>query len=201
MRRVLVGLGAALVLTLVVVAAVVLSAGPEGRPTATPSPAGTASTSGSAAPATATAPPTDQPSIPAVPLGTPVDVAAPDGGVLTLTVESLTVAADCPARGGTTAEPELAHFVVAEVTAVFTAGGGGGEAARVDAGSFVISAPDGRTQQLVATASSFACFDAEQLLPPFVEDGQEVNGLVVLDSATAHGRVVHAADPRAAWDF
>lgn len=192
MRRVLLGLGAALVVALVVVA-VVLSAGPEGEPAATP----TGTTSGSP---TATAPPTDRPSTPSVPLGTPVEVAAPDGGVLTLTVDSLIVAASCPARGGATAEPELAHFVVAEVTAAFAAGGGG-DAARVDAGSFVIRAPDGRTQQLVATASSFACFDAEQLLPPFVEDGQEVSGLVVLDSATAHGRVVHAADPRAAWEF
>lgn len=193
MRRVLLGLGAALVVALVVVA-VVLSAGPEGEPAATP--AGT--TSGSP---TSTAPPTDRPSPPAVPLGTPVEVAAPDGGVLTLTVDSLTVAASCPARGGATPEPELAYFVVAEVTAAFAAAGGGGDAARVDAGSFVIRAPDGRTQQLVATASSFACFEAEQLLPPFVEDGQEVSGLVVLDSATAHGRVVHAADPRAAWEF
>jgi hypothetical protein len=189
---VLLGLGAALVVALVVVA-VVLSAGPEGEPAATP----TGTTSGSP---TATAPSTDRPSTPSVPLGTPVEVAAPDGGVLTLTVDSLIVAATCPARGGATAEPELAHFVVAEVTAAFAAGGGG-DAARVDAGSFVIRAPDGRTQQLVATASSFACFDAEQLLPPFVEDGQEVSGLVVLDSATAHGRVVHAAAPRAAWEF
>ncbi|WP_341358814.1 hypothetical protein V5H98_13765 [Georgenia sp. M64] len=195
MRRTPVGLGALVVVLVVVV--VLLSARPEGRPPATP----TGTTSGSAAPPTATAPPTDQPSPPSVPLGTPVDVAAPDGGVLTLTVDSLTVAASCPARGGATAEPELAHFVVAEVTALFAAGGSDEDAARVDAGSFVIRAPDGRTQQLVATASSFACFDAEQLLPPFVEDGQEVSGLVVLDSATAHGRVVHAADPRAAWEF
>jgi len=128
-----------------------------------------------------TSAPVDTPT--AVPLGQPVEVAM-DGAVLRLTLESVAVVTECPGRAAPVQQPVFGHFVVLHIAASVTE-----SYAPVGAELFRITAPDGRTQSVSSTDASWACFEPAELLPAFVDAGEPVSGVVVLDSATEHGTV------------
>jgi len=188
-----------------------------------PLPGGTAAHSSSPSPSelSTTAEPTAVPSAggapgaTVVPPGTTVqhEVVDAGGAVLSLTVRSLEATSSCPARGVEVTPIET--FVILDVTATLTTPHGtgtpGGEHPSGKTGTpgdvyaaltpdlFRITAPDGRTQQIVATDGSWACLEDDDLLPPFVDLGEAASGKVVLDSASAHGSVVYAPEDAAGW--
>lgn len=110
-----------------------------------------------------------------------------------LTVVDVTVVTDCPARGVDVA-PEHGYFVLVDVAASMSAEVAAlvpGEAdpfMPVTADAFSIAGENLHT----LTDSSWACFEAEDLAPPFVGAGETVRGLVVLDSPVAAGTLVYA---------
>lgn len=124
---------------------------------------------------------------------------------LTLTVEDVSVVPTCPGRAAPVQKPSLGHFVVLDVTAALERVGpdssGGRPYAGLGAERFGLVAPDGTTQDVTSTEASWACFEPSELLPPFVDAGESVSGLVVLDSVSDHGAVTFAAGSEAGWEW
>lgn len=139
-----------------------------------------------------------------VPLGDTVSIPVEAGtgtGTLHLTVSAIEMTDSCPGRAGPTQQPEFRHFVVLDVTARFEADDG---YLPLGADSFRLASPEGRVQAISTTDASWACFPDAELLPPFVDAGDEVSGRIVLDSLTAHGSVGFARpgeDPQWWWNF
>jgi hypothetical protein len=124
---------------------------------------------------------------------------------LIVTVEDISVVPTCPGRAVPVQEPSLGHFVVLDVTASLepVGPGSGGEQpyAGLGAERFRLVAPNGAVQDVSSTEESWACFEPLELLPGFVDAGETVSGLVVLDSADQHGAVVFSAGSGAGWEW
>lgn len=136
-------------------------------------------------------------------LGEPagLTLADSDTAYFEITVKDVAVVTDCPARGVDVA-PEHGYFVVVDVTATMSADVAAlvpGEAdpfMPVTADAFSIGGTDVPT----LTDASWACFEAEELAPPFVGSGETVDGLVVLDSPIPAGTLVYAP-AGAGWEW
>ncbi|WP_418605750.1 hypothetical protein [Georgenia sp. SUBG003] len=141
-------------------------------------------------------------------LGEPGGLAdATDGrAVFEISVDSATVSATCPGRG-IDVSPANGHFVVLDVTASLSADVAAGADRGQDvfmplvAETFDIVGPGGAVQGSTVTDASWACFDDDELLPPFLEPGRTVTGKVVLDSVSDSGVVVYAPDGEAGWEW
>jgi hypothetical protein len=123
-----------------------------------------------------------------------------------LTVLGVDVARTCPGRG-VDPVPEHGHFVTVDVSAHMAAEMAHEVSPGTDAflplvpEAFRIVGPDGTVQDSVATASVWACFDDDELAPPFVEPGDVVTGKIVLDSRTRSGTVVYDPDGTGGWEW
>lgn len=138
-------------------------------------------------------------------LGEPagLTLAGSDTVYFEITVNDAAVVTDCPARGVDVA-PDHGYFVVVDVTATMSAD----IAALVpgDADPFMPVTADafsiGGTELPTLTDASWACFEAEELAPPFVGAGETVDGFVVLDSPVPAGTLVYApAGTGWEWQF
>jgi len=192
-----------------VLAVGLLAAGCDADPTpprtTPPTVTATAATPSSTAPSTASStaqPPPDGSG--EVPLGDTLSIPVEAGtgtGTLNLTVVAIEVTDTCPGRAAPTQQPEFRHFVILEVTAQFDGSEG---YLPLGADLFRVASPEGAVQAISTTDASWACFPDAELLPPFVDAGDEVSGRIVLDSLTAHGSVGFARpgeDPQWWWDF
>lgn len=178
-------------------AVALLAAGCDAAPTEAPPPATTMATTPSTPSSTTTSPPGVRA---VVPLGEAVSVPM-EAGTLLLTVTAIDLTDTCPGRAAPTQQPEYRHFVVLDVTARFD-----GTEGHLPLGAdlFRVASPEGTVQAISTTDASWACFPDGELLPPFVDAGEEVSGRIVLDSLTAHGSVGFArpsGDPQWWWDF
>lgn len=140
-------------------------------------------------------------SSPSAPLPTAAGVGdrvsvAVDGGRLELVLERLEVATSCPGRAAPTQAPALGHFVILHLTVTYA---GAGDYAAVGAEQFSLLTEQGVRQQVSSTDASWACFEDDQLLPAFVDDGATVAGIVVLDSRSEHGRVQYGSAGEGEW--
>lgn len=136
-----------------------------------------------------------------VPIGEPAAMTVATGdspGTLDLTVHGLEVITECPGRGAPVQAPSQGFFLVLDVTADFEADGTATPApdafAPLGAEAFGIASPDGTVQEVTSTEASWACFEDDELLPPFVGVGESVSGKVVLDSASEHGAVFYVPE-------
>lgn len=150
-----------------------------------------------------TASPSAAASSPSAPLPTAAGVgdrvtAAVDGGQLELVLERLEVATSCPGRAAPTQAPALGHFVILHLTVTFDGDGG---FAPIGAEQFSLLTEQGVRQQASSTDASWACFEDDELLPAFVDDGTTVAGLVVLDSRFEHGRVQYGPADEWSWAY
>ncbi|PFG38716.1 hypothetical protein ATJ97_1202 [Georgenia soli] len=152
-----------------------------------PAPAPTPTGSGSPGPV-----PTPSAPLGERPLATGESASLPSGteGTLTLTVQDIDVVESCPGRGVPTAEPELGHFVVLDVT---VSSDGTEEPVHLPPGAFHLADTSGALQRVSTTDASWSCFEDAELLPAFVPAGQTVTGKVVLDAASPHGQVRYPA--------
>lgn len=132
---------------------------------------------------------------------------ADDGAVFfEITVDDATVTTTCPGRG-VDVRPANGHFLVLDVTATLssdaTAGGDAGQDVYMPlvAETFSIVTPEGGLQETTVTDASWACFEDDELLPPFLEPGQTASGKIVLDAANDSGVVVYAPDGLAGWEW
>lgn len=139
---------------------------------------------------------------PPVPPGETVEILT-SGGTVRLTLLSVDVATSCPGRASPTQNPANGYFVVLELDASFESPASGGGAAPVGPDVFRVIGPDGTPQAVSNTEASWACFDADRLLPGFVDASAPQTGVVVLDSRTEHGSVVYllTEDPEWSWEF
>lgn len=131
----------------------------------------------------------------AVATGQPVEVVLEDG-TLELVLEDVEVATTCPGRAAPTQAPAFGYFVILQVTAAFS---GDGSYAPTSAEMYSLATSEGASQAVSTTDASWACFEDDELLPPFVDDGDTVTGRVVLDSRTDHGRVTYGPLEESDW--
>lgn len=153
-------------------------------------------------PDTATA--TQTPAPRQVAVGEPIRVQLDEGGSLVLVLEAIATAADCPGRGVPVQLPSQAFFVVLDLTASFEPDGSlpaDRQFAPTGAEVFRITGPDGVVQAISSTDASWACFEDPELLPPFMDSTNEVEGKVVLDSRTDHGTVTYGGSTGWYWSF
>jgi len=132
---------------------------------------------------------------------------ATDGGVLfEISVDAAQISPTCPGRG-VDVTPANGHFLVLDVTASLSADAADGADPAQDvfmplvAEAFDVVGPGGGLQETTVTDASWACFDDDDLLPPFLEPGGTVSGKVVLDSASDSGVVVYAPGGEAGWEW
>lgn len=130
-----------------------------------------------------------------VAMGQPVEVMFEDG-TLELVLEDVEVAETCPGRAAPTQAPAFGHFVILQVTAAFS---GDDSYAPISAEIFSLATKEGASQIVSSTDASWACFEDDELLPPFVDDGASVTGRVVLDSRTEHGRITYGTTEDSDW--
>lgn len=123
-------------------------------------------------------------------IGESASLASGTDGVLTLTVQEISVLDTCPGRGVPDQQPELEHFVVLDVTVVTSETD---EPIAIPPGAFQLADGNGVLQRVSTTEASWSCFEDAELLPAFVPAGEPVTGKVVLDAASAHGQVRYAA--------
>jgi hypothetical protein len=130
-----------------------------------------------------------------------------DGGVLfEISVDAARLSATCPGRG-VDVSPANGHFLVLDVTASLSPDAADGADPGQDvfmplvAEAFDVVGPGGAVQETTVTDASWACFDDDELLPPFLEPGGTVSGKVVLDSASDSGVVVYAPGGEAGWEW
>lgn len=128
-------------------------------------------------------------------IGQPVEVNL-GGGTLELVLEDVEVATTCPGRAAPTQVPALGYFVILHVTALLK---GGHSYAPISAEAFSLSTSEGASQAVSSTEASWACFEDDELLPPFVDVGESVTGRLVLDSRTDHGRVAYGPPGEGDW--
>jgi hypothetical protein len=140
-------------------------------------------------------------------VGEPAGLATADGEVFfQMSVDAAQLAATCPGRG-VDVSPANGHFLVLDVTVTLSADA----ATSADPGqdvymplvaeTFDVVGPGGALQETTVTDASWACFENDELLPPFLEPGQTASGKVVLDSANDSGVVVYAPDGAAGWEW
>jgi hypothetical protein len=136
-------------------------------------------------------------------IGEEVGVRLGDGLTLYLTIEALTPAAACRARVAPTQTPSGDVFLVLDVTARLAADAprSDGSFAPLAAEQFRIVRPDGSVQVVTSTEASWACFEDDELLPPFLDAGDIRRGKVVLDSSTPHGLLVFAPGGAPGWEW
>lgn len=131
----------------------------------------------------------------AVAQGQPVEVTF-EYGTLELVLEDVEVATTCPGRATPTQAPAFGHFVILHVTAAFS---GDGSYAPISAEMFSLATSEGAGQVVSSTDASWACLEDDELLPPFVDEGDSVTGRIVLDSRTDHGRVTYGPLEDSDW--
>lgn len=141
-------------------------------------------------------------------LGEPAGLTSTRGDdvIFQISIDAARVTATCPGRG-VDVSPANGHFLVLEVTATLseeaaTAADPGQDVYMpLVAETFDIIGPGGAPQETTVTDASWACFEGDELLPPFLEPGTTVSGKVVLDAANDSGRVVYAPDGAAGWEW
>lgn len=123
----------------------------------------------------------------------------PDGtSAFNITVTDLGLESECPSKleDGTTFAPENGRFLVADVSATLTQDFASmtdhdTPFLTVDSDVFEIVDLNGVTQSDSHTVSAYGCYTNDQRIVPFVNPGESVEGLVVLDTDLEHGYLVY----------
>ncbi|WP_336705547.1 hypothetical protein [Micrococcus terreus] len=129
--------------------------------------------------------------------------------VFTVQVESVTAHQSCPARVG---DRELSSvhgtFLYVDVRAELDEAVGQSVDAAEDelflplaVEAFTVTGPDGTVYDLPASEMSWGCLTDDELLPPVINPGQTLEGIVVLDVPVTEGTVTYDPDRTGGWSW
>ncbi len=126
-------------------------------------------------------------------LGVPSGLVGADGeSDFAITVTGIDLIPSCPSRiDGEMIHADEGRFLVAHVEAVvdasFTDEGEEASFITVDSDAFRVLDTDGEEPAGSATEKAYGCFSLEDRIQPFVNPGESVTGVVVLESSIEHG--------------
>lgn len=123
----------------------------------------------------------------------------PDGdSAFSIIVRQLRTEKECPSKleDGTTFIPENGSFLVADVAAVMDPEFAAMTAQdtpflTVDSDAFGLLDLNGVIQENPYTVAAYGCYSNDQRIVPFINPGESVEGLVVLDTDLEHGYLVY----------
>lgn len=132
-------------------------------------------------------------------LGVESGLVGPDGNsAFSMTIREIRLEKECPSKlgDGSTFTAENGSFLVADVAAVMDP-----EFAEmtsqdtpfltVDSDAFALLDLNEVSQSDIFTVEAYGCYSNDQRIAPFVNPGESVEGLVVLDTDLEHGYLVY----------
>ncbi len=126
-------------------------------------------------------------------IGVPSGLVGADGkSAFTLTVQEIRLEPTCPARlDGQVFTADTGQFLIARVEASmdssFAEQTQDTPFLTVDSDAFTILDSNGKIAGAAFTEKAYGCFTLEERIQPFVNPGESVSGLVVLESPVEHG--------------
>ncbi len=67
--------------------------------------------------------------------------------------------------------------------------------------AFTVTGPDGTVHDVVSSEMSWGCLTDDELLPPVINPGQTLEGIVVLDAPVTEGTVNYDPDRTGGWSW
>lgn len=126
-------------------------------------------------------------------IGVPSGLVGADGEpVFTLTIQGISLESTCPARlDGAVFTADTGQFLIARVEATmapsFAEQTPDTPFLTVDSDAFTILDATGKSAGAAFTEKAYGCFTLEERIQPFVNPGETVSGVVVLESSVEHG--------------
>ena len=117
--------------------------------------------------------------------------------IFTLTIEGIRPESSCPSRleKGIVTKPENGTFIVVDLAATMSQNYGEFNPAEpfltLDSDAFAIADSTGAMQSGTHTVAAHGCYSLEDLVQPFINPGEELAGMVVLDTDLEHGYLVY----------
>lgn len=131
-------------------------------------------------------------------IGIPVGLEGSSGqSVFSLTIETIHTESSCPSRldPGATIEPENGFFIVVELSATMSEDFGDLNFAEpfmtLDSDAFAIANPAGQMEATTHTVAAHGCHTLDELVQPFINPGEDISGLIVLDTELDHGYLIY----------
>ncbi len=131
-------------------------------------------------------------------VGTPVGLKDSAGeSIFSLTIEGIRPESSCPSRleEGNILVPENGTFIVVDLAATMSQNCGELNPAEpfltLDSDAFAIADSTGALEARTHTVAAHGCYSLEDLVQPFINPGEELDGMVVLDTKLEHGYLVY----------
>lgn len=129
--------------------------------------------------------------------------------VFTVQVESVTAQQSCPARvGDQQLENVNGTFLYVDVNAELKQSVDQSVDAAQDelflplaTEAFTVTGPDGTVYEMPASEMSWGCLSNDELLPPVINPGEALEGILVLDVPVTEGTVNYDPDRTGGWSW